>query len=73
MMIRKAEIRDARTLFDFVLKLDREAGPARMAVMDVEDIRAAGFGPEPLFEAFIAERRNGTPVGAASFFRGYSG
>ena len=73
MTIRKAEPWDAQTLYDFVLKLDREGAPARMAAMNAEDIRAAGFGSDPLFEAFIAERQDGRPVGAASFFRGYSG
>jgi len=72
-MIRKAERRDAQTLHDFVLKLDRNGAPVRMAVMTVEDIRAAGFGPDPLFEALIAERQDGMPLGAISFFRGYSG
>ena len=73
MIVRKAERRDADTLFEFVLRLDRDGAPVRGPVMSVEDLVAAGFGPEPLFEAFIAETAEGVPLGAISFFRGYSG
>ncbi len=73
MIVRKAERRDAETLFEFVLRLDRDGAPVRGPVMSVEDLVAAGFGPEPLFEAFIAETAEGVPLGAISFFRGYSG
>ena len=73
MIVRKAERRDAETLFEFVLRLDRDGAPVRGPVMAVEDLVAAGFGPEPLFEAFIAETAEGVPLGAISFFRGYSG
>ena len=47
MIVRKAERRDAETLFDFVLRLDRDGAPVRGPEMSVDDIMAAGFGPNP--------------------------
>ena len=73
MIVRKAERRDAETLFEFVLRLDGDGAPVRGPQMSVDDIMAAGFGPDPLFEAFIAETDAGVPLGAVSFYRGYSG
>ena len=73
MNVRKAELSDARTLFDFVLKLDRERASDRRPIMSVDDVLAAGFGLDPLFEAFIAESPDGTALGAVSYYRGYSG
>ena len=72
MIVRKAERRDAETLFEFILRLDRDGAPVRGPEMSVDDIMAAGFGPDPLFEAFIAETADGAPLGAISFSRGYS-
>lgn len=73
MIIRKAELPDAKTLYDFVLALDREDAEVRPPVITIEDIEKAGFGTDPLFEAYIAESENGIALGAISFFRGYSG
>jgi len=73
MIVRKAERRDAATLFDFIVRLDRDGAPVRGAEMSSDDIIAAGFGSDPLFEAFIAETADGVPLGAISFYRGYSG
>jgi GNAT superfamily N-acetyltransferase len=75
MIIRPAEIGDAETLYGFVLRLDREGAPNATGapIMTAAEVRTAGFGPDPLFEAFIAEGDNSAPLGAASFFRGYSG
>ncbi len=73
MNVRKAERSDAQTLFEFVLKLDREGASDRRPIMSVNDIITAGFGADPLFEAFIAEAPDGTALGAVSFYRGYSG
>ena len=55
MNVRKAERGDAQTLFEFVLKLDCDGASRRRPIVSVDDILAAGFGPDPLFEAFIAE------------------
>jgi GNAT superfamily N-acetyltransferase len=73
MNVRKAERGDAQTLFEFVLKLDCDGASRRRPIVSVDDILAAGFGPDPLFEAFIAETNDGTALGAVSFYRGYSG
>lgn len=72
-IVRKAEISDAETVYDFVLKLDCEDAPVRPPAMSVDDIIAAGFGDDPLFEAFVAQARDGKPLGIVSFYRGYSG
>ncbi len=77
MIIRPAEIRDAEALYDFVIRLDRNDRPAseppRTPVMTADDIRKAGFGSDPQFEAFIAEDDGNNTLGAISFARGYSG
>ncbi|QRM29389.1 GNAT family N-acetyltransferase [Microvirga sp. VF16] len=46
--------------------------PGQTPWTSVERVRADGFGPDPLFEALIAER-DGKAVGFVSFFRGYAG
>ena len=73
MKVRKADRSDAQTLFEFVLKLDRVGASDRCPIMSVNDILAAGYGADPLFEAFIAESPDGTALGAVSYYRGYSG
>lgn len=55
MIVRKAERRDAETLFEFILRLDRDGAQVRSPVMSVDDIMAAGFGPEPLEDRGLAE------------------
>lgn len=72
-IIRKAELPDAKTLYNFVLALDREDSEVRSPIITFEDIEKAGFGAHSLFEAYIAESEDGIPLGAISFFRGYSG
>jgi GNAT superfamily N-acetyltransferase len=46
--------------------------PGQTPWTSVERIETDGFGPDPLFEALIAER-DAKPVGFVSFFRGYAG
>jgi len=70
--IRKAVIEDAETIFKFVSGLIEDHLPGQAPWTSAERIRADGFGPDPLFEAFIAER-DARPVGFVSFFRGYAG
>lgn len=70
--IRKAMIDDAPTIFTFVSGLIDDHLPGQTPWTSAARIEADGFGPDPLFEAYIAER--GTrPVGFVSFFRGYAG
>lgn len=73
MIIRKTEIKDAKIIQAFVLTLDSEDAKVRPPIMSVKDIEAAGFGEDPLFEAYLAESKEGVPLGIISFFRGYSG
>ncbi len=70
--IRKAVIEDARTIFSFVSGLIDDHLPGQTPWTSVERIETDGFGPDPLFEALIAER-DAKPVGFVSFFRGYAG
>jgi GNAT superfamily N-acetyltransferase len=70
--IRKAVIGDAETIFKFVSGLIDDHLPGQTPWTSAARIEADGFGPDPLFEAFIAER-DARPVGFVSFFRGYAG
>lgn len=70
--IRPAQASDAETIFSFVMGLIDDHLPGQAPWTSVERIRADGFGPDPLFEALIAER-NDKPVGFVSLFRGYAG
>jgi len=70
--IRKAAASDADTIFSFVAGLIEDHLPGQTPWTSAERIEADGFGPDPLFEALIAER-DGRPVGFVSFFRGYAG
>ncbi len=70
--IRKAVIGDAETIFGFIAGLIEDHLPGQTPWTSAARIEADGFGPDPLFEAFIAER-DARPVGFVSFFRGYAG
>jgi GNAT superfamily N-acetyltransferase len=70
--IRKAVVEDAETIFNFVAGLINDHLPGQTPWTSAERIAADGFGPDLLFEAFIAER-GAKPVGYVSFFRGYAG
>ena len=70
--IRKAVIGDAETIFGFIAGLIDDHLPGQTPWTSAARIEADGFGPDPLFEAFIAER-DARPVGFVSFFRGYAG
>ncbi len=70
--IRKAAASDSDTIFGFVAGLIEDHLPGQTPWTSAERIEVDGFGPDPLFEALIAER-GGRPVGFVSFFRGYAG
>jgi GNAT superfamily N-acetyltransferase len=72
LVVRPACASDAETIFRFVAGLIDDHLPGQAPWTSVEGIKADGFGPDPLFEAFIAER-DGRPAGFVSFFRGYAG
>jgi GNAT superfamily N-acetyltransferase len=73
MIIRPAKANDAESLFELTLGLINDHAPDFQHSLSVEAIQTAGFGDDPLFEAFVAERADGAIVGCVSFFRGYSG
>ncbi len=60
MQIRRAVPRDA----DAIAKLAAEAAAEEGGVsgLDVDRIRAHGFGGNALFEAWVAQERNNTPI-----------
>jgi GNAT superfamily N-acetyltransferase len=70
--VRPAVASDAEAIFRFVAGLIEDHLPGQEPWTSAERIRADGFGPDPLFEAFMAER-DGEAVGFVSFFRGYAG
>lgn len=70
--IRPAVRADAVTLHRFVNAMVGDHRPGLRAGVTLEDIERTGFGPDPLFEALIAEV-SGRAVGYASFYRGYAG
>ncbi len=70
--VRSACASDAETIFRFVAGLIEDHLPGQEPWTSAERILADGFGPDPLFEAFMAER-DARPVGFVSFFRGYAG
>ena len=70
--IRKAIADDAQTIFGFVAGLIDNHLPGQAPWTSAERLRNDGFGPDPLFEAFVAERAE-KPIGFISFFRGYAG
>lgn len=72
LIVRPACVSDAKTILDFTARLIDDHLPGQTPWTSTERIEAAGFGPDPLFEAFIAER-DARPVGFVSFFRGYAG
>ncbi|MBB4038646.1 GNAT superfamily N-acetyltransferase [Microvirga flocculans] len=71
-IVRPALERDAGTLFSMTAALIEDHLPGQKPWTSAEQIRLNGFGPYPLFEAYIAERAE-QPVGFVSFFRGYAG
>jgi GNAT superfamily N-acetyltransferase len=70
--VRPATVQDSETIFSFVAGLIDDHLPGQTPWTSAERIETDGFGPDPLFEAFIAER-DAKPVGFVSFFRGYAG
>jgi GNAT superfamily N-acetyltransferase len=70
--IRAACASDTDALFRFTASLIKDHLPGQTPWVSPEDIKTNGFGPDPLFEALIAERDE-EPIGFVSFFRGYAG
>jgi len=70
--IRSAVADDADDLFRFVAALTEAHFPGQAPWTSAAQLRADGFGADPLFEAFMAEL-DGEAVGMVSFFRGYAG
>jgi len=71
--VRSATAADAGTILRFTNALVQDHRPGgQPATVSLDDVKLAGFGPDPLFAAVIAEY-DGRPVGFASFFRGYAG
>ena len=70
--IRPAVADDADNLFQLVAGLTETHFPGQTPWTSAAQLRADGFGADPLFEAFLAELE-GEAVGMVSYFRGYAG
>lgn len=69
--IRKAERDDCSAMMDLIRELALfEKAPEEVTV-SMEEFEDAGFGPKPVWEAFVAEHR-GKVVGMALFYIRYS-
>ncbi len=70
MLIRRAVQRDAEAIARLAAAAAAEEGA--VAGLDVERVRAHGFGPNALFEAWVAlEKASGPPIAHAIVTRGY--
>lgn len=69
--IRPAVEEDCTTILRFVRELAEFEREADAVKATEEDFRRDGWGPQPVFEALIAEL-DGTPVGFALTFRNFS-
>ncbi|HYH20598.1 MAG TPA: GNAT family N-acetyltransferase [Azospirillum sp.] len=69
--IRPAVEADAELILRFVRELAEFEREPHAVKATVEDLRRDGWGPNPVFEALIAEL-DGVPVGFALTFRNYS-
>lgn len=69
--IRQARTEDCDTIMRMIRALAEFQGIAGRVTSKVENLRRDGFGPNPRFEALIAES-NDTPVGLAIFQTNYS-
>jgi len=70
--VRPAVVADADDLYRFVAGLIEVHFPGQPPWTSAAQLRADGFGDDPLFEALMAEL-DGVAVGMVSFFRGYAG
>lgn len=69
--IRLATIEDAEAIHAMILGIGAVLGQAHKIAGTVADLRRWGFGPDPAFEALIAEE-GGRPVGLCLYFRSFS-
>lgn len=70
-LIRFARKGDGETLLALIRELAEFEREADELICTAADLERDGFGPDPKFEALIAET-NGRPVGYAMIFGGYS-
>ncbi len=69
--VRLAGKADAQAVYALVVELAKARNMTDKVVSTVEDIARDGFGPDPAFEALIAEV-DGAAVGLCLFFGSYS-
>ena len=69
--VRLASTGDAETIHSMILALGASMGEAHKIRSVIQDFERHGFGTDPLFEVFIAER-DGTAVGLSLFFHTFS-
>ena len=69
--VRLAGIADAQAVYALVVELAKARNMTEKVVSSAADIARDGFGPDPAFEALIAEV-DGADVGLCLFFGSYS-
>lgn len=69
--LRKARAEDCEAMLGMIEALAEYQGVGDRVHVSAEELRRAGFGPAPQFEAIIAEER-GRPVGLALFQSHYT-
>jgi GNAT superfamily N-acetyltransferase len=69
--VRTAKPEDCETILRMIRALAQYQGIGNRVTAKVESLRRDGFGPQPRFEALIAESQ-GRPVGLAMFQLNYS-
>jgi len=70
-VVRPARAEDVPFLFEMLHASGVEQGHPEQLAVDVESLRADGFGPSPRFHVLIAEDA-GVPAGVALYYFNYS-
>jgi len=71
MIIRKGKKEDIRQVFDLVLELAVYENGRDQVNNTIRDMERDGFGPEPVFDFFVAENKEGI-VGVSLYYYRYS-
>ncbi|AWI24898.1 GNAT family N-acetyltransferase [Flavobacterium pallidum] len=72
MIIRKGEKKDMPAVLALVKELAVFEKEPEAVVVTVEDLERDGFGENPLFHTFVAEKNDGHIVGMALYYYRYS-
>lgn len=71
-IIRPGRLEDMAPVFELVKALAEYEKAPQEVVTSPEEFKNSGFGPEKVFDTFVAEAENGEIVGFALYFTAYS-